>query len=157
MFLGVLRWLTVLRIKHCHCCGLGCCSDMGLIPGLGTFACHRCVQKVMCFYLIFFIYPIRNALQMCIKWHLDIHNQYFLLWITSFSIKFSSLLVNAFLSWVQSCMLSTTTFFPSLPPSILSSSLLPSFFFSFSPPPPHSWVSFKLCQSLGYRGLFPTG
>ena len=31
---GVPRWLSGLRIWHCHCCGLG------VLPGLGTSACH---------------------------------------------------------------------------------------------------------------------
>ena len=34
----VAQWL---RIWHCHCCGLGDCCGRGLIPGLGTSACHE--------------------------------------------------------------------------------------------------------------------
>ena len=30
------------HIKHRHCCGLGLCSGMGLIPGPGTSAWHGC-------------------------------------------------------------------------------------------------------------------
>ena len=37
---GVPQWLSGLRTQHCHCYGLG------LIPGLGTSACHGCGQKV---------------------------------------------------------------------------------------------------------------
>ena len=36
---GVLVWLSGLRIWCCHYCG------MGLIPGPGTFTCHRCSQE----------------------------------------------------------------------------------------------------------------
>ena len=43
--LGVPRWLSGLRIWHCHCCGLGHCCGSGLIPGLETSACHGSVQK----------------------------------------------------------------------------------------------------------------
>jgi len=31
-----LMGLNGLRILHCHCCGLGCCCGMALIPGPGT-------------------------------------------------------------------------------------------------------------------------
>ena len=36
---GVPWWLSGLRIRHCHCCG------MGLIPGLGTFTGHGHSKK----------------------------------------------------------------------------------------------------------------
>ena len=32
--MGIPLWLNGLR--HCHCCGSGCCYGTGLIPGLGT-------------------------------------------------------------------------------------------------------------------------
>ena len=34
---GVLFLHNGLKIRHCHCRGLGHCCDMGLIPGLGKF------------------------------------------------------------------------------------------------------------------------
>ena len=34
-----------LRIWHCHCCGSGYCRSAGLIPGLGTSACHGHAKK----------------------------------------------------------------------------------------------------------------
>ena len=37
--MGVPWWLSVLRIWHCHCSGLGS------VPGLGTSTCHRHNQK----------------------------------------------------------------------------------------------------------------
>ena len=33
------------RIQFCHCCGLGHCCNVGVIPGLGISACHRDSQK----------------------------------------------------------------------------------------------------------------
>ena len=39
IMLEVLLWHNGLRIRHCHC------SGEGLIPGPGTFTCHRCGQK----------------------------------------------------------------------------------------------------------------
>lgn len=41
---GVPMWLCGLRIQHC--CGLGCCYGVGLIPALETSTCHRCGQKI---------------------------------------------------------------------------------------------------------------
>ena len=38
-------WRSGLRIGCCHCRGLGCCCDAGLIPGTGTSACHGHSQK----------------------------------------------------------------------------------------------------------------
>ena len=36
----VLWWLSGLRIQCCHFCGWGCCSGVGLIPGLGMSTYH---------------------------------------------------------------------------------------------------------------------
>ena len=36
---GVLLWHSRLRIWHCHC------NSLGLIPGLGTSTCHKCIKK----------------------------------------------------------------------------------------------------------------
>ena len=38
---GVPWYLSGLRIWHCQCCGSGCSSGMGSIPGPRTFSCHR--------------------------------------------------------------------------------------------------------------------
>ena len=38
--LGLLLWCSRLRIRRCHCCGVGS------IPGLGTSACQGCGQKI---------------------------------------------------------------------------------------------------------------
>ena len=37
--MGVPWWLSGLRIRHCHCCGLGCCCAVGLISWPRTSAC----------------------------------------------------------------------------------------------------------------------
>ena len=37
---AVLLWHSTLRILSCYCSSSGCCYGMGLIPGLGTSACH---------------------------------------------------------------------------------------------------------------------
>lgn len=42
---GVAWWLSGLRIRYCHCRGLGYCYDAGLIPGPGTSACRECSHK----------------------------------------------------------------------------------------------------------------
>ena len=44
-YFGVLLWYSGLRIWYGHCSGSGCCCDVGLIPGLGTSACHGCRQN----------------------------------------------------------------------------------------------------------------
>ena len=38
---GVLLGCSGLRLQHCHCSGLGHCSDKGSTPGLGICICHR--------------------------------------------------------------------------------------------------------------------
>ena len=35
-----------LKIWHCHCCGSGYSGDMGSIPGLGIYTCHRCSRPL---------------------------------------------------------------------------------------------------------------
>ena len=30
-----------MRIWHCHCCGMGHCCGLSLIPSLGTSTCYR--------------------------------------------------------------------------------------------------------------------
>ena len=42
---GFLLWFSRLRIWCCHCSGSGHCRGANLIPGLGTFTCHRCSPK----------------------------------------------------------------------------------------------------------------
>ena len=42
---GVLLWLNGLGIWCYHCSSLHHCCGSGLIPGLGTSACHSCSQK----------------------------------------------------------------------------------------------------------------
>ena len=42
---GVFLSCNRLRIWCCHWSNLGCCSGLGLIPGLGTSACYRWGQK----------------------------------------------------------------------------------------------------------------
>ena len=42
---GAPRWLSRLRIQHCHCSGSGHCCGVGSIPGLGTFRCCGHDQK----------------------------------------------------------------------------------------------------------------
>ena len=44
-FVGVLLWLSRLRIWCCHCCGLGHCCGMSLIPGSGTSTFHECGKE----------------------------------------------------------------------------------------------------------------
>ena len=44
-FPRVPLWLSGLRIWHCHYSGSDHCCGVGLIPGLGTFACHGHGQK----------------------------------------------------------------------------------------------------------------
>ena len=59
MRVGVPWWPSRLRIQHCHCCGLGCCSGTGLIPDPGTSSCcrrgqihtHTCTHMYMCAYI----------------------------------------------------------------------------------------------------------
>ena len=43
--LGVLGWLSGLRIQHCPCSGLGHCCGVGSLPGLGTSTWHGCGEK----------------------------------------------------------------------------------------------------------------
>ena len=38
-------WCSNLRIQHCHCSSLGCCSDAGLIPGLETYIYQGMARK----------------------------------------------------------------------------------------------------------------
>ena len=40
LFLGVILWCGGLRIRRCHCSGLGHWCGMGLIPGPGTSTSH---------------------------------------------------------------------------------------------------------------------
>ena len=42
---GVLLWLNGLGIWCYHCSSFHHCCGSGLIPGLGTSACHSCSQK----------------------------------------------------------------------------------------------------------------
>ena len=39
---GVSRWHSRLRTRHCHCSGSGCCCATGLIPGSETSMCCKC-------------------------------------------------------------------------------------------------------------------
>ena len=43
--LGVLLWLSRLRIRHCHCISSGYYCGEGLIPGLGTYIFYGCGKK----------------------------------------------------------------------------------------------------------------
>ena len=43
--IGVLLWLSTLRIWCCHCSGSGHCCDICFIFGPGASAYHRCSQK----------------------------------------------------------------------------------------------------------------
>ena len=43
--MGVLWWLSGLRIQRCHCCGSGYSCGTGSIPGPGTYTCLRHGQK----------------------------------------------------------------------------------------------------------------
>ena len=38
---GVPWWLNWLRIRHCHCCGLGCYCGEDSVPVLGSSVCCR--------------------------------------------------------------------------------------------------------------------
>ena len=42
---GVPLWHSRLRIRHCHCSGLGSSCHEGLIPGMGTSICRGGGQK----------------------------------------------------------------------------------------------------------------
>ena len=42
---GVPWWPSRLRVWHRHCCSLGCCCGVGLIPDPGTFMCYGHSQK----------------------------------------------------------------------------------------------------------------
>lgn len=47
--LRVVSWHSLLWIQHCHWSNLCGCSDVGSIPGLGTFAWLGCGPKKMFF------------------------------------------------------------------------------------------------------------
>ena len=54
--IGLLLLCNRLRTQHCHCSGLGQCSGVSWIPGVGTFTCCRNGQNKKNYYIIIAIW-----------------------------------------------------------------------------------------------------